>query len=136
MATAYLSGRFDFCPIARIQQMHLSGRIVPLALVLSLPGMAWAEDLTLNAATYRCERGVEIPVAYVSGGEDSVAVLTVEGRQIALYAEPSASGARYAWPSGGSGYVWWTKGDGASLFWKDGANESESPLLQDCNLSQ
>ncbi|MFN3823669.1 MAG: MliC family protein [Pseudorhodobacter sp.] len=116
--------------------MNLYCRIASLALSLSLPGMAWAEGLTLNAATYHCERGVEVPVAYVTGGEDSIAVLTVEGRQIALYAEPAASGARYAWPSGGSGYVWWTKGDGASLFWKDGANGSESPLLQDCSLSQ
>src|SRR5690554_5286059 len=121
--------------------MHLLRPFTALALFLvgsglALPAPAGAEDLTLNTVTYGCERGVSVPVAYVTAGADSVVVLTVEGRQISLYAEPAASGVRYAWPSGGSGYVWWTKGEVASLYWKDGTEGSETPLLQDCRAAE
>ena len=99
---------------------------------LALPAPALAEGLELQTVTYACERGVSVPVAYVNGAEDAIVVLTVEGRQISLYAEPAASGVRYAWPSDGSGYVWWTKGEEASLYWKDGTDGSETLLLAEC----
>lgn len=92
---------------------------------------ATAQDLM--TMRYLCgDRGVEVPAAYVTTPEGSVAVVHVEGRQIALLAEPAASGVRYGWPSDGSNYVWWTKGDEATLYWKDGAAGTETPLLQDC----
>ncbi len=102
-----------------------------IALAALLPFAAHA-DQQLVTARYLCERGVEVPVAYVNADGASVAVLTVEGRQIALQQEVSASGARYGWPSDGSNYVWWSKGDSATLLWKDGAAGTETPLLSDC----
>lgn len=106
--------------------------MIRLAAVMALlPAAALAEQ-QLITARYACERGVEVPVAYVTAGDASVAVLTVEGRQIALQQEVSASGARYGWPSDGSNYVWWSKGDTAMLAWKDGATGTETPLLSDC----
>jgi membrane-bound inhibitor of C-type lysozyme len=100
------------------------------ALILAAqPGLAVPEVVTM---TYTCERGVSVPVTYVNAVEGSVAVLTVEGRQITLFQTEAASGARYAWPSDGSGYVWWTKADEADLLWRDGASGDETPLLSDC----
>lgn len=82
-------------------------------------------------ATYLCERGVEVPATYVNADEP-VAVITVEGSQITLILERSASGARYGWPSGGSNYVWWIKGNAATLYWRDSASGTETILLSDC----
>ena len=95
-----------------------------------LPFPAQAE-LQMITARYLCERGVEVPVAYVNADGDGVVTLTVDGSQISLYQEPSASGARYGWPSDGSNYVWWSKGDAATLYWKNQTG-AETPLLSDC----
>ena len=91
---------------------------------------AAAEVMT---ARYICERGVEVPASYINGeGMEPVAVIHVEGEQITLILERSASGARYGWPSGGSNYVWWTKGDTATLYWRDGETTIEEALYSDC----
>jgi membrane-bound inhibitor of C-type lysozyme len=91
---------------------------------------ASAEVITVR---YLCERGVEVPVTYVNAeGEEAVAVLNVEGGQITLIQEVSASGARYGWPSGGSHYIWWSKGDAATLLWRDGETTIEEPVYSDC----
>lgn len=101
-----------------------------LALLVVVPVPAQAE-LQMITARYACERGVEVPASYVNADDQSVVTLTVEGRQISLYVEASASGARYGWPSDGSNYVWWTKGREATLYWK---NETgvETPILSAC----
>lgn len=97
-----------------------------LAAVLLLPGAAAAAP-EFTAQGYNCDRGVAVPATYVTTPEGALVVIHVDGRQIALLAEPAASGARYAWPSGGSGYVWWTRGDEATLLWK--TPEGETRLL-------
>lgn len=101
----------------------------PVLVLSALPSLAMPEVQTM---TYTCERGVSVPVTYVNASEGSVAVLTVEGRQITLFQTEAASGARYAWPSDGSGYVWWTQGIEADLWWSDGAGGKETLLLSDC----
>lgn len=95
---------------------------------------AWA-DMQVETARYACDRGVEVPVAYVTESApdgQAIAVLQVEGRQVLLYAEPVGSGARYGWPSDGSHYVWWTKGEGAMLLWRNGETGEETTLLAAC----
>lgn len=101
-----------------------------VAVLLPLPAFAAAEVQTV---TYSCERGVEIPATYVNVADESVAVIHVEGRQIALQITQSASGARYAWPSDGSGYVWWTKGNAATLAWFDAEHSEEVMLYAECH---
>ena len=101
------------------------------ALLVCAPNLAFAEMAVQNT-TYTCERGVEISVVYVNDAETSLAVLMVEGRQILLYSEVSASGARYGWPSDGSNYVWWSKGTEATLLWHDGEADTETALLSAC----
>lgn len=103
----------------------------PLLAVLAFAMPALAETQVANQ-TYLCERDLRVPVVYVNADDTSLAVLVVEGRQVLLYTEPAASGARYAWPSDGSGYVWWTKGDVAMLYWKDGAAGTETAILTEC----
>jgi membrane-bound inhibitor of C-type lysozyme len=103
---------------------------VAAALVMAPASLAAAPDFATQR--YACDRGVMVPATYVNvaeGGaaEGGIVVLHVDGTQITLVAEPSASGARYGWPSGGSGYVWWTKGDAATLYWK--TPEGEDAIL-------
>jgi len=99
-----------------------------LMAVLPLPAQA---ELQMITARYVCERGVEVPVTYVAADDQSVVTLTVEGRQISLYSEVAASGARYGWPSDGSNYVWLNKGAEATLYWKDETG-AETPILSAC----
>ncbi len=107
--------------------------MIRFALILAvLPTLAKA-DLQMTAQRFVCERGVEVPVVTVSAGEESVLVLTVEGRQISLYAEPVTTGVRYAWPSDGSGYVWENNQSTATLFWKNETGE-ETPVLKECKV--
>ncbi|PJF10735.1 MliC family protein [Pseudorhodobacter sp. MZDSW-24AT] len=94
-------------------------------LVLGLvAGQAAAEPLVVNNARLLCDRDVEVPVTFVSGPEDSVAVLQIDGGQFLLYQEPAASGARYAWPSGGASYVVWNKGAETTILWREGGQEN------------
>ena len=90
-----------------------------------MPTLAAAQDFT--TLRYACDRGVTVPATYVNGADQSLVVIHVDGNQITLVNEVSASGARYGWPSDGSGYVWWTKGDEATLYWK--TPEDEMPVL-------
>ena len=109
--------------------------MIRIAVALTvLPGMALA-DLNMQANRYTCDRGVAVPVTYVNDSDMSVVILTVEGRQISLYGEAAASGARYGWPSDGSNYVWWSNGDTATLYWKDETG-AETPVLSNCVLAQ
>lgn len=94
-------------------------------LLALMPTLAAAQDFT--TLRYACDRGVTVPATYVNGADQSLVVIHVDGSQITLVNEISASGARYGWPSDGSGYVWWTKGDEATLYWK--TPEDEMPIL-------
>jgi membrane-bound inhibitor of C-type lysozyme len=98
-----------------------------LAVVLALTPAGVMAAPEFATTGYACDRGVMVPATYVNGAEGSLVVLHVDGRQITLVGEASASGARYGWPSGGSGYVWWTKGSEATLSWK--TPEDEAAIL-------
>lgn len=100
--------------------------MIRLGVMLLLPTSVVAAP-AFQAATYSCDRGVQVPATYVSTPEGSLVVLMVDGRQITLVEEPTASGARYGWPTDGSSYVWWTKGAEATLYWR--TPDGESPIL-------
>ena len=105
-------------------------RFIAFALACAATG-AGAET---RALTYQCERGVTIPVVYVNGEADDLAVvvLYVEGRMINLERTRSASGARYQFPNDGSGYVWWSHQDNATLSWHDATTDTDQTLLAAC----
>ena len=92
--------------------------MIRLAFAVALLPGALAAAPEFQSVTYDCDRGVQVPATYVTTPEGSLVVLMVDGRQITLLGEASASGARYGWPSDGSTYVWWTKGPEATLYWK------------------
>jgi membrane-bound inhibitor of C-type lysozyme len=107
--------------------------VLALALAASAfaaPLAAQTAETTLVTTRYTCARGVEVPASYINAPDVALAVIHVEGRQITLYGEAAASGARYAWPSDGAGYVWWVKGTEATLSWKEGGQET--PILEGC----
>ena len=97
--------------------------------LIASPAAAAPEIVSVR---YLCERDVVIPVTYVNAAEGSVAVLQVEGRQIALPQALSASGARYGVMGGASGYFWWSKGDGGTLSWFDADHKEEVTLFMEC----
>ena len=104
-------------------------RLALAALVLATPAVA---EVNLSTTRYACDRGVEVPVTYVNAGEETVAVLNVEGRQITLLSAQTGPDARYEWPSDGSGYVWTRKGAEATLLWKDAEKGEEVTLYAFC----
>lgn len=94
-----------------------------LTALAALPAMAEETDFTTTR--YLCDRGVEVPATYVNAYDLSLAVIYVDGTQITLVNEVSASGARYGWPSDGAHYVWWTKGEEATLYWAEAGEETQ-----------
>jgi len=107
-------------------------KVFVLAAAVLLPAVSAQAETAYQTTRYTCERGVEVPVTYVNADDLSLAVLNVEGEQITLEIEESASGARYGWPSGGSHYVWWSKGTEAMLNWYDGEVGEEVTLYASC----
>ncbi len=99
------------------------------ALALAAPALpALGQSDEISTVTYACERGATVLASYLNIGERSLAVLTVEGRQLVLETAPSASGARYVTAEGQPIHVWWTKGDSASFY----AGEEEVGIYADC----
>lgn len=92
--------------------------------LMAFASQASADVMSVQNLRYTCDRGVEVPATFVAGPEDALVVLHIEGRQILLYQEIAASGARYAWPSDGAGYVLWSKGDAATIYWREGGTET------------
>ncbi|MFN4153529.1 MAG: MliC family protein [Paracoccaceae bacterium] len=98
------------------------------AALIALAGQAGADVLAVQNLRYSCDRGVEVPATFVTGPEDAIVVIHIEGAQILLYQEVAASGAKYSWPSDGASYVLWSKGDAATIYWR--ADGAEVPLLE------
>ncbi len=110
--------------------------ILPVLTLICLP-LAAVASLEINQQTFTCERGLQVPVVYLTERSDdpdagAVAVLMLDGRQMTLMQEAAESGVRYGFPSDGSHYIWWTDGDAATLYWHDGTDGSEAVVLQDC----
>lgn len=90
------------------------------ALALATPAVAADVTLTLDApkidavsVNYHCEgTSATMTVEYINAGEDSLAMVPVEGGRRVMVTVLSGSGARYA----GGPFVWWTKGREGSLY--------------------
>lgn len=91
-----------------------------IALVAALPAHAGATlsipletgvDASITTARYSCAGGDPFAVQYVNAGENSLALMPVDGVERVFVLTVSASGARYV----SGGHEWWSKGDGATL---------------------
>ncbi|SFA56329.1 Membrane-bound inhibitor of C-type lysozyme [Paracoccus halophilus] len=88
-------------------------------LSISLETGAGAEIVTAN---YDCSGAAPLEVQYINAGENSLALVPVEGEALVFVQVPSGSGARYV-----SGiHEWWDDGEGATL--KNSLNEEEMSL--------
>ena len=65
--------------------------MAPIAGLLALA----AQAQTAMTVLYTCERGARVEATYLNVAEGSFAVLHAEGRQVALRAQSTGSGARY-----------------------------------------
>ncbi len=95
---------------------------------------ALAETAEISQTTYRCDRDVIVPATYINHkDESSIVVLFVEGKQIVLRLENSASGERYAPIEREDGYIWWTKGETAFLFYvASDSDKTETDVIKGC----
>lgn len=83
--------------------------------------------------TYACERGVRVPVLYITTADPALAVLQVEGRMVALRQVSSGSGFFYADTDEQRGYRWRGQGDRARLaFLAADHTAKEQVLLAEC----
>ena len=105
-----------------------------VAVMMVMGGAAMAQTPEVIEAIYTCERGVQVPVSYINAdGFDGVAVIVVEGRQVALRQFIAASGAKYASFDEQLGYRWWSKGDTGVLSFQAADDMAEEiTLLSEC----
>lgn len=97
-------------------------RILTLCGLALAPGGTIAAELTLPLpdgtpvqqvkTSYTCPSGKAFTVAYITAGENALAIVPVEDKELILANVIAASGARYA----AGAYVWWTKGPDAALY--------------------
>ncbi|WP_439273146.1 MliC family protein [Pseudochrobactrum sp. HB0163] len=91
-----------------------------------------AEEMApLTKVTYICERNVEVPVVYVNGlkNDESMAVISVEGKLVPMRIAPSGSGARYIALDEQDSYRWHSKGDEGILSFLEADDSAEEQVL-------
>ncbi|MDO5613066.1 MAG: MliC family protein [Paracoccus sp. (in: a-proteobacteria)] len=88
----------------------------------------------ISQVTFTCERGVQVPVAYVTvpTGE-SFAVAHIDGQQIAMIQVVSGSGTRYRSVDEARPYELHAKGSDGMFFY--GPDGDAADLLSDCTVS-
>ncbi|MFC5474420.1 MliC family protein [Paraherbaspirillum soli] len=116
----------------------LAAILLPLSINAAVAQSAEAQDDAPNdssAASYRCEGGKKMQVAYVNLKDGkSIAVLYYKGRLIPMHQGVSGSGARYVADDEQNSYRWHTKGKMGILSFKvAGASAKEKTIFRDCN---
>ena len=121
----------------------MSKSIKALCVLAASVVTSWAmaeETQTMQQVHYQCERGVSVPVTYFNtDAGDSYAVVQIEGQQIPMQVETSASGARYVSTDAERGYIWHSKSDYGVLSWqaKDAAESAQDVIiLRDCTVAK
>ncbi len=86
---------------------------------------------------YACERSVTLPVVFINPSDGpGLAVMTYEGRMIAMRSAPTGSGVRYVSLDEQVGYRLYTKGDEAMVaFLAADHTASEQMLLKGCQAA-
>lgn len=115
-------------------------RLVTLAGLLCASGSfvadaetAQSTENTARQDMYTCERGVEVPVAFIQNDGETVAIAHVDGKQIIMSQVQSGSGALYRSIDDTLPIEFFTKGK-AGLF-SYGFDGDSVTFLQDCVAS-
>ena len=87
--------------------------LLTAAPVAATPLLSWplGPDMQARSVTMTCDDGRTIPVTYLNGARDSLALLDMPDGPTIFAGVVSASGARYA----AGAREWWVKGDSATL---------------------
>lgn len=89
------------------------------------------EGAFMSQVIYHCERGVRVPVAYITTPDGhGFAIAQIDGHQVAMLQVPSGSGARYFSADETRPYGLHGKGDEAMFF--HGLGSDPANLLTDC----
>ncbi len=94
----------------------------------------WATGAAAQAfrsANYTCDNGAAVMAHYLGQGEGATVLMLVDGQQMALYAQPSASGVRYVEAGTGAVRVWFTKDSQA--MWMARAADGAEEVLARCS---
>lgn len=93
-----------------------------------------ANEIAVQNQSYICERGVELPVTFLTQKNgDAYAVMFIEGKLITLKQQISASGALYVAMDKQDSYRLFTKGDDAMLsYLSNDKRAKEHTLLSSC----
>lgn len=108
---------------------------VASGLSMLLPIALSAQDgPDVTSLSYRCERNVIVPVTFINPSEGpALAIMQIEGKQVALRALPSGSGVRYVGFDEQDSYRLYTKGDDAFVMHMAADHTAEEvPVLRDC----
>ena len=108
------------------------GKNLLASAILALPAVAMADvtlsipldpDGSVTTLSYSCGGGAPFAVQYVNTGNNSLALIEVNGARRIFVNVVAASGARYL----SGAHEWWSKGDSATL-----RNEMEEGSAQEC----
>ena len=106
------------------------------SVLMSLPlALSAQEGAEVSSLSYLCERNVTLPVTFINPAQGpGLAVMQIEGKQIALRALPSGSGVRYVGFDEQDSYRLYTKGDDAFVMHMAADHTAdEVPVLSDCS---
>ncbi|MDU9003643.1 MliC family protein [Sedimentitalea todarodis] len=109
--------------------------LVVSCLLMILPIAVSAQDgPDVTSLSYLCERNVMVPVTFINPSDGpALAVMQVEGKQVALRALHSASGVRYVAFDEQDSYRLYTKGDEAFVMHMAADHTAEEVwILRDC----
>lgn len=104
-------------------------------LLLALTSMppARAQDMLIRNQTYICERGVALQVVFLTDKERSYAVLSVDGKLVAMREDNHAQDRLFVAFDEQDSYRLHIKGNDASLSYKDNDQaKNENVILQSC----
>lgn len=99
-------------------------------LALAMSAGTAAAQTAVDTVTYRCDRGVMLPVSFVNPpGEPGLAVMVAEGKLIAMRSLATGSGVRYVAFDEQDSYRLYTKGDEAFVAWMAADHTAEETVI-------
>ncbi len=107
--------------------------------IMCAPLETFAQDgPDISSHIFQCERGVLLPVTFITPPDGAgLAVMQVDGKQVAMRALPTASGVRYVSLDEQDSYRLHTKGDeGFVTHMAADHTAEEEPVLRGCAITR
>lgn len=106
-------------------------RVISTALILlALPMLTVnAQGQSVHTRAYICERGVALQVAFIKAGENSYAVVFVDGKLVPMRQDSNSSGELFVAVDEQDSYRLLIKGNDAVLTYKDGEQPKAEKII-------